>query len=267
METHISSIEIHNKFAKIWQENIEFYSEQKLNSKYEKLSQIFGDFATINNHFISIFNTKSQRVLFMNDNLKEVLGYSCSTDDYKKWSSVYWLRDMPYQQSWFFILQSWFYRKTIQPILKNAGSEANMNWFLHNLKIKAPNSIVKHVSIKCSALEIGSKGEITIILTIIKDISSLIKDKNIWWAEFNANGNTKFKFLPDHKKFEQGGFLSEREMEILKLIASNNDSKTIADILKISLHTVEKHRKNVIEKTGAKDSSCLIQLLEFANIL
>ncbi len=42
--------------------------------------------------------------------------------------------------------------------------------------------------------------------------------------------------------------LTSREREILKLIGEGNSSKNIADYLCLSLHTVEKHRSNLMKK-------------------
>lgn len=42
--------------------------------------------------------------------------------------------------------------------------------------------------------------------------------------------------------------LSEREKEILSMIKDGKSSKMIADLLKISVHTVSRHRQNIIEK-------------------
>lgn len=42
--------------------------------------------------------------------------------------------------------------------------------------------------------------------------------------------------------------LTEREKEILLLIREGNPSKQIADLLNISVHTVNRHRQNIIEK-------------------
>lgn len=46
--------------------------------------------------------------------------------------------------------------------------------------------------------------------------------------------------------------LSEREGEVLVLIAKGLSSKEIADRLCISIHTVNTHRKNITHKTGIK---------------
>jgi DNA-binding NarL/FixJ family response regulator len=47
--------------------------------------------------------------------------------------------------------------------------------------------------------------------------------------------------------------LTPRELEILKLIAEAHTSKEIADLLVISVKTVERHRANILEKLGMSD--------------
>ncbi len=48
--------------------------------------------------------------------------------------------------------------------------------------------------------------------------------------------------------------LTERELEILKMIALENSNTEIADLLFISPKTVETHRKNLMKKIGVKNS-------------
>ena len=52
--------------------------------------------------------------------------------------------------------------------------------------------------------------------------------------------------------------LTRREREVLKLIGEGNKSKEIADYLCISLHTVEKHRSNLMEKLNLHSLSGLV---------
>ncbi|KOX04470.1 regulator [Streptomyces sp. NRRL B-1140] len=47
--------------------------------------------------------------------------------------------------------------------------------------------------------------------------------------------------------------LTDREEEILKLVAEGHTSQQIADLLVISPKTVERHRANVLQKLGLKD--------------
>jgi DNA-binding NarL/FixJ family response regulator len=47
--------------------------------------------------------------------------------------------------------------------------------------------------------------------------------------------------------------LTPREEQITKLIAEGNSAKEIADILRISVKTVDRHRANVLQKLGLRD--------------
>ena len=53
--------------------------------------------------------------------------------------------------------------------------------------------------------------------------------------------------------------LSERELEILRLIGDEFSSQEIADKLFISFHTVESHRANLMSKAGVKNTAGLVR--------
>lgn len=55
--------------------------------------------------------------------------------------------------------------------------------------------------------------------------------------------------------------LTDRELQIIKLICLERNTKEIADALFVSVHTVETHRKNLIKKLNVKSS---IGLVKFA---
>nr|WP_319776141.1 response regulator transcription factor [uncultured Sphaerochaeta sp.] len=54
-------------------------------------------------------------------------------------------------------------------------------------------------------------------------------------------------------------FLTEREKEILKLIAEGYTSNEIGDKLFLSHYTIENHRKNMIQKFGLKNTTALVK--------
>ncbi len=54
--------------------------------------------------------------------------------------------------------------------------------------------------------------------------------------------------------------ISEREKEVLNLIANEYTSKQIANKLSISTHTADSHRKNLISKLGAKNTAGIIRV-------
>jgi len=71
--------------------------------------------------------------------------------------------------------------------------------------------------------------------------------------------------VPDllRRRHEPGGVLKEilthREREVLKLLADGKTSKEIADLLYISLRTVQNHRANIMRKLNFKRTTDLVK--------
>jgi len=61
--------------------------------------------------------------------------------------------------------------------------------------------------------------------------------------------NKSFSLEADEKEEDE---LTNREKEVLRLIALGHTNKSIGDTLFISIHTVISHRKNITEKLGIK---------------
>lgn len=61
--------------------------------------------------------------------------------------------------------------------------------------------------------------------------------------------------------------LSERECDVLVLVANGLANKEIADRLNISIHTVVSHRKNIAHKTGIKSVAGLTVYAMLNNLL
>lgn len=74
--------------------------------------------------------------------------------------------------------------------------------------------------------------------------------KNILRLEQYAHPHGKN--LPQMNSREKQGLLSDREIEVLSLIAQGLLNKEIADRLNISITTVISHRKNITYKLGMK---------------
>lgn len=80
-------------------------------------------------------------------------------------------------------------------------------------------------------------------------INELIESGNENWQELLVSHS--------HRKPEDDSPISERELEVLKLISLGHINKEIADKLNISLNTVLSHRKNITSKLGIKTVSGL----------
>jgi DNA-binding NarL/FixJ family response regulator len=109
----------------------------------------------------------------------------------------------------------------------------------------------------------------TIVMTIQKDTATHLNDfRSVCvcqteheiirsMLQLMQSGHANGKNLPPMPKSSGKKVLSDREVEVLSLIAQGKINKEIADQLNISLTTVITHRKNIIEKLGLKSVSAL----------
>ena len=72
---------------------------------------------------------------------------------------------------------------------------------------------------------------------------------------------------PDEELLQKGNIFSDREFEIIRLIESGLNSEEIAEKLFISPHTVNTHRRNILEKTGKTHISEVIYYLKERGVL
>jgi DNA-binding NarL/FixJ family response regulator len=108
----------------------------------------------------------------------------------------------------------------------------------------------------CEAVQAGASGYV---------LKSAV-DEELVTASLAASKGSGFVFpraMPDKVRArvtraaaaapDPGGPLTEREREVLKLIAEGHSGQQIASMLCISEKTVERHRSNVLEKLDLRD--------------
>lgn len=129
-------------------------------------------------------------------------------------------------------------------------------------------------NIKILALSMSGQGEIVNEMINDADISGYVL-KNIGKEELSAaiekiaGGGIYFsdQVLDELERFSnmrrqnEAAHLTQREVEIIKLIEKEFSNKSIADMLCISERTVETHRKNIFRKTK---TNSLIGLIKYA---
>ena len=100
----------------------------------------------------------------------------------------------------------------------------------------------------------------------LKDIGHLLKE-DTYWVHFEKY-NEDEKISRFYSKDNTSNYaISSREKEVLSLIAKGMDSKDVAEQLFISIETVKTHRKNMINRFKAKDTSSLIQIVKLCELI
>lgn len=71
----------------------------------------------------------------------------------------------------------------------------------------------------------------------------------------------------ERKRESEVSELTEREREVLKLICQEYTNKEIGNKLYISVRTVDSHRRNLLQKTGARNTAGLVRYAVEHNLL
>ncbi len=61
--------------------------------------------------------------------------------------------------------------------------------------------------------------------------------------------------------------MTPREIEIIKLVATGKTNSSIAEHLKVSVHTVVTHRKNINKKLQANNTVIMLEMARQQNII
>ena len=134
-------------------------------------------------------------------------------------------------------MELFYSKKEISVVLINPGLIQNkINEFV---KIKSQHPDILWIGIIYSFFDNSILKLFDDTFSITDDISIIIRKINKLCDDNFANSN-------------DSGQLSEREIDVLHFIAKGFSNKETADKLNISIHTVNTHRKNIMEKTGIR---------------
>lgn len=141
-----------------------------------------------------------------------------------------------------------------QPNHKRLFYKFNMDYRLQN----ADGSYMRILE-QNSVLQVDNSGNISHILGVCSDITNWKKNECMVASIISLEDNATYLCTTEDTEFKHQSVLSKREKEIIKLIADGYNSKSIADKLFISFHTVNTHRHNIFEKTHKNNASGLVQ--------
>jgi len=125
-----------------------------------------------------------------------------------------------------------------------------------NFRMRSPGGNYINQLIQCYLFFSLLPIETVYMIHINTDISWCKKMKH-GYHYYVGNDLSYFRY-PDEALLMTGNNFSDREFEIIKMIQAGLDSEQIAEKLFLSKHTVNTHRKNILNKTGKAHISELI---------
>ncbi len=213
---------------------------------------------------IMFFDNVEFRPLYVTKNIETILGYS--QDQFLDWGKDALLKIGAFEESEFWNNFNAWQNDFMEIEFETEKNENTLRFFCGGLTYRH-NDGGKKKFLFSGEHPIGeNKVMPDCHLSRLKDISHILKGDN-YWVYFE-----KFNDLEHISKFysSEGASdyaISKREKEVLNLIASGKDSKEVAEDLFISLETVKTHRKKMINRFKAKDTSSLIQICKLCDLI
>jgi len=128
-----------------------------------------------------------------------------------------------------------------------------------NFRLRNPAGNFANQLIQCYLFRSPDPWNTVHLLHISTDLSWYKKLKH--GSHFYAGKDLSYFRYPDDDLLMTGKIFSDREFEIIKLIKDGHNSEQIASKLFLSKHTVNTHRKRILDKTGKAHISDLIYFL------
>jgi DNA-binding CsgD family transcriptional regulator len=229
--------------------------------KWPELIPLFEQISAQNTVFIMIWNMVINRIIYTVDKRK-VMGYDAPM--FLAENGIDFLISLHHETT--LICTVTLQQRAIKYLEEFTGDPAKV---ILNLEGKAKKSTGEyfHFLQQTVCIETDSEDHPFLFLSYVYDVTYLKKhmtcnliittpEESKWW-NFNFHKNFLEPVQP----------LSKQEKKILSLLSEGKGSKEIAEELFISPHTVDTHRRHLLEKTNCNDTTGMITYLKLVGLL
>jgi len=259
---HDDMLDLEAKFNSFLPILKEYYPEgRKSTSFLQDLKELYSNVQFDNNVIVALYDHRKASIFYVSDNVERISGYKPST--VIKWKGLFLFKALHYTHYSFAFSTI---RRMPPFYIRQAPEERkNIQLSVCGLKGVYANGEIRRVLLKNKTLLLDEKGVIDVSVFFMEDITHLIK-RDHYWYRLSCKED---EFIYIHQKGKKifPSLLSAREKQILLLIEQQKTTKQIANIMFLSTLTIDTHRKNMLQKTGTKDTTALIHVCKMANII
>jgi DNA-binding CsgD family transcriptional regulator len=240
--------------------------EKEDNSRdFSKMDILVNEFSKNESSLKIIIDLTKFQLLAISNNLEAIFGFT--KEDFQRDKIFIFFRSVRLEH----ILTPIIYTKWAVHVFKQQTEKTpfeDMRIVICGINIKPKNGKEMRVLIRIMPIELAKNGYPKISIITFDDITNLLKPNSQWWARgsYGEDYPNKYHILSTDNKYENDDIFSSREIDVLKLISQGFESKDIGKKLFISSHTVDNHRRNAVQRTGARDTTALVQLCRMCGI-
>jgi DNA-binding CsgD family transcriptional regulator len=216
-------------------------------SDYDRIKpiiQFLDKLSTIESSIYAVYDMNKHNYILKSREQKRLFGFSTDDDIQTHYSNIH-------PDDLAFVLEA---DNMVYDFYSNIVPDEKMDYKLvYDFRIKNVDGIFMRYMHQAVTLELDNSGKVWLSLVISHQISeSSIYEKP---QRRLINMKTKKLHLFEDEELKSNYLLSNRETEILDLIARGYESRDIAEKLFISINTVNNHRQNILRKTQTENTN------------
>nr|WKN35367.1 LuxR C-terminal-related transcriptional regulator [Tunicatimonas sp. TK19036] len=209
--------------------------------------------SSIGPSFYVIHDYRNQHYRFLNEGINQVLGYTLDTSlSIQEFQHLIHPEDI---RAFRAIEEKWHEHVSCWANHPNASFTINFDF-----RVRHSSKKIIRLLLQVVHSEFDEAGRLLFSIEKCTDIScwkrtgamvlSIIGNK--------TSQNLVFQPQPEDKR-DRPCYLSKSELKILRLLAQGKSSKEIASTLKITFNTANTHRRNILRKTGVRNTTQLVK--------
>ncbi|WP_114790661.1 helix-turn-helix transcriptional regulator [Niabella yanshanensis] len=247
-----------NVVTEFWKKNRYFIPEsciQKYASpnKAAKFTEILSEIFCAGPSYYYIVDFATREILYMSPSVQQVLGLDPANTCFDDIVDTVHIDDLSFIQ----VAEEFNIRKTLE-LGMDLVFQTKMSYCFRE---KTANGTYELFQLQALCFDADPERNAWKLLNIHTNINHLTTVNNYKLTLTGINGHDLFLQFDLKKKLEINSnkpTYTPRELEIIKLIAQGLETPEIASELFISPHTAKTHRKNIMQKAGAKNTAQLI---------
>ncbi len=240
------------------------FAKSSSNNDVAKFKGIYiNEFSKNENDVKIVFDQEQFKILYVSDNIETLSGYL--KKDYINSNFLFVLKLFKLEHAAFIV--NWL--KWSFSVHEKLGDLHNTKQTICGVRFNHEEGHEVCLMLRYSAIKTTESGFPMIAVISIDDITHLVKN-DFYWGRLERHHNAEINvhhFLSNDKKDHPNDIISDREKAVLRLLAEGKESKEIGEILYISHHTVDNHRRSMIAKIGVKDTTGLIHICKMCGII
>jgi DNA-binding CsgD family transcriptional regulator len=246
--------------------NILSFQKEYYAKEIDKMSIIkanyINEFSNSENSIRLIFDHINFKILHITDNVETLGGYSMK--DFENSDMLFIFSLFPLEHvNFMYVWIKWAFERH-----NKYGDSIDLKQSMCGIKIKHKTGRIVRLLLRHYTLETTEDGFPTLAAITIDDVTHLMKSDFYWGRiECGKESRQMHHLISTDKIQTPHDILSDREKTIVTILAEGKESKEIGKLLYISSHTVDNHRRNMINKLGVRDTTGLVQICRMTGII